>query len=398
MASQIDIDSLVNKFALTPDAAQDMATIKVYIDSSAPLDLQNYALENLVVSSNDCFDVSVEILPEANVYVAADVNLVVLVAGLDPEIGRYFEGVTSIGVPVCVVSSMPVLVGALAASGGYSLDLGTLISPQNLDCDGYIPKGYAELEPRTLDQNAIDALNTQIAQFAISAFPDRLNALSRNFPFMRRAICEKIIKAVSTENAGICFSPLSSKANLPVVTINQIRMVLNIASVYEAGIDIARVKQLVAVGANAFVCRTIVRCLVKIAPIFAWLTKALVGFGATRAIGAFAVSYFEGLLTFERIIDDAYNLYAGICYEISQNNIHNSLVLSILKTIRVSLERLAIDLSDRSLEIGEQFMGIARQVSTNIKDAISLYAQEDNQAPALPNGTSDIQDKNNIKS
>ena len=398
MASQIDIDSLVNKFALTPDAAQDVACIKVYIDSLAPLDLQNYALENLVVSSNDSFDVSVEILPEANVCVAADVNLVVLVAGLDSEIGRYFDGVSSIGVPVCVVSTMPVLVGALAMVGGYSLHAGAVISPQNFDDDGYIPEGHAELEPRVLDKNGIDALNTQIAQFAISAFPDRLNALAQNFPFMRCAICEKIINAVSVENAGICFSPLSSKANLPVVTINQIRMVLNIASVFGAGIDTARAGQLVAVGANAFVCRTIVRCLVKIAPIFSWLTKALVGFGATRAIGSLTVSYFEGLLTLEQLIDDSYNFLACICFEISQNNVHNSLTLSILKTIRVGLERLVIDLSNKSLEIGDCCMGIVTEISAVIRNAIAQYSHDSCENPMLLNSANEIQDKNNIKS
>ena len=394
MPSQLDIDSLVNKFALAPDTAQDRATIKVYIDSTAPIDLKNYALENLALASSDHFNISIGILPEANVFVDADVDLVFLFAALDAEIGRYFEGIEGIGVPVCVVSTMPVLVGALAMSGGYSLDSAAIISPQNFDDDSFIPEGYAELEPRILNHDGVIALNAQIAQLAISLFPDRLNALASDFPFMRKAICEQIIKTVATENAGICFNPLSSKANLPVVTLNQIRMVLNIASVYDARIDATRAQQLVAVGVNALACRSFSRCLVRFAPIFSWLTKALLGFGVTRAIGNLMVSYFEGLLTLERIIDNAYDLFVHICYEISQNNIHDSLILSALKTIRVGLEAMVIDLSDRSFEIRDRCVSIVTEVSRTIRDAIEHYSHENNENPALLDGANESKDKN----
>ncbi len=80
---------------------------------------------------------------------------------------------------------------------------------------------------------------------------DRLNgkrlALATNFAFMRRAVAEEAIKATSFQNGVVGLVMVIPGADLPIMTANQAKMVLQIAAAYGEPLGAERIKELAVV-------------------------------------------------------------------------------------------------------------------------------------------------------
>ena len=83
-------------------------------------------------------------------------------------------------------------------------------------------------------------------------------------------------------------------ADMPIMTLNQAKMLLQIAAAYGEPLDIHRVKELAAVVGGAFACRTAARQLTGLVPALGWAVKAGIGYAGTFAMGRAAIEYFEG--------------------------------------------------------------------------------------------------------
>src|SRR5205823_8216903 len=56
--------------------------------------------------------------------------------------------------------------------------------------------------------------------------------LAARLPVLRRAVCEELIRTLSRQNAIVGVAVIIPGADLPVLTLNQIRLVLRIADAY----------------------------------------------------------------------------------------------------------------------------------------------------------------------
>ena len=66
----------------------------------------------------------------------------------------------------------------------------------------------------------------------------------------------------AVQNAGIGLVPLLPGADMPVMTLNQAKMVLQIAAAYGQPMGKDRVKEVAPVVASAFACRALARELI----------------------------------------------------------------------------------------------------------------------------------------
>lgn len=119
-------------------------------------------------------------------------------------------------------------------------------------------------------------------------------ALAANFSFIRRAVAEESVKNTAFQNAVIGGVAIIPGADMPLMTANQAKMVLQIAAAYGQPLDAARVKELGAVVGSGFVFRGIARQALSFVPGFGWAIKAAVGYTGTLAMGYAAIEYFEG--------------------------------------------------------------------------------------------------------
>lgn len=144
-----------------------------------------------------------------------------------------------------------------------------------------------------LHVDSFDELSAQVARWSAENLSDERLALASNFEFMRHAIAQEIIKKTSLQNGvigGVMFIP---GADMPLLTLNQIKMVMQTAAVYGADMNKERIKEIVSVVAGAFVSRTIARELVALVPGVGWAIKAAIAYGATFAMGLSVLEYFS---------------------------------------------------------------------------------------------------------
>jgi uncharacterized protein (DUF697 family) len=81
--------------------------------------------------------------------------------------------------------------------------------------------------------------------------------------------------------------------DMPVLTLNQIRLVLRIAVAYGEEIDNRRAAELVGVVGAGFGLRAVARELLDLVPVAGWALKGGIAYTGTKAIGEAAVRYFE---------------------------------------------------------------------------------------------------------
>jgi uncharacterized protein (DUF697 family) len=118
-------------------------------------------------------------------------------------------------------------------------------------------------------------------------------ALAARLPVLRRAVCDELIRTFARKNAIIAAAVFIPGVDLPVLTLNQARLVLRIALAYGQEIDKDRALELLAVLGVGFGLRTVARELLDLVPVAGWAVKSAVAYAGTRALGEAAVRYFE---------------------------------------------------------------------------------------------------------
>ncbi len=132
-----------------------------------------------------------------------------------------------------------------------------------------------------------------MGEWVITTCHEKRLTMALSFPFIRRPLANDAISATSLQNAAIGFVPVLPGADMPIMTLNQIKMVLQIATAYGQPIGKESVGELVAVLGGAFLARGIARAGAKLIPFAGWAISGAVGFAATEAMGRAAVEYFE---------------------------------------------------------------------------------------------------------
>ena len=126
---------------------------------------------------------------------------------------------------------------------------------------------------------------------------DRLSskriALASNFEFVRKAVAEESVKSTAFQNGIIGGVMIIPGADLPLMTANQAKMVLQIAAAYGQPLGAERIRELAVVLGGAFAFRAIARQALVFVPGFGWAIKAAIGYSGTLAMGYAAIEYFE---------------------------------------------------------------------------------------------------------
>src|SRR5918999_4350032 len=121
---------------------------------------------------------------------------------------------------------------------------------------------------------------------------DYLVALAKGYPPLRRAVSEEVTRNNARQNAVIGALPIPG-ADMPLMTANQARMVLNIAAAYGEELSMERARELLGVLAAGFGLRALARQAVKLVPLGGWAAAGAIGYAGTIAMGRATVLYFE---------------------------------------------------------------------------------------------------------
>jgi uncharacterized protein (DUF697 family) len=135
----------------------------------------------------------------------------------------------------------------------------------------------------------VDEIATAIA----GALGEQGVALAARLPVLRAAVCEQLIDKCARKNAAIAAAVFVPGVDLPLLTMNQIRLVLRIALAYGEELDQSRAAEIVGVVGAGYGFRMLAREALDFVPVVGWAVKGAVAFGGTRAIGMAAVRLCE---------------------------------------------------------------------------------------------------------
>lgn len=310
--------------------------IAIYIDDSAPGALSAH-VRSAFASAAEHTRVTIEYTEDATATVREGLDMVLFVAGTSDQIGADARKYRDAGVPAMVVTDSPAQTARIASEAGAPIPAADIVAPIKLEswvevsilakinlpifnkkqpeiANNELPAGdntadgsSAVVDPSTevavgddasvgeieLDAEAFALLDMRMGKWIITSCKDKDLAFAYSFAFIRRPLAIESITATALENGAIGLVPFLPGADMPIMTMNQIKMALQIATAYGQEIDQERIKEIVAVIGGAFVSRNIVRSITKFVPGVGWVVSGAMGFGATEAIGRALLEYFE---------------------------------------------------------------------------------------------------------
>ena len=152
--------------------------------------------------------------------------------------------------------------------------------------------------PHVLDTDVIavapgEALPVEtIAERIADRAGDGSHHLAARIPALRPPVVQAIVKHFSLQNGVLGVAIFIPGADFPVLTLNQIRMVLRIAAAYGEQLDKERAFEVLSVIAAGLGFRTIARHVVGLVPGLGWAVKGGLAYAATLAVGEAADAYF----------------------------------------------------------------------------------------------------------
>jgi uncharacterized protein (DUF697 family) len=164
--------------------------------------------------------------------------------------------------------------------------------------------------PYVLDENVVRVGSgtgfpiEEIAQRLARTLGEAATPLAARLPVLRHAVCEELIRKFSRQNAIVGVAVFIPGADLPVLTLNQVRLVLRIADAYGFEIDKERLPEVLGVVGSGLGFRAIARRAIGVVPVVGWAIKGAVAYAGTRALGEAAMRYFERRAPVTRVAGD----------------------------------------------------------------------------------------------
>lgn len=298
MQLPVDVKAVIDEATNIEEARNTPLSVSVYIDESAPGDVIAH-VRSAFASASASARVSMTYLDGSSFAPRHDDDMAVVVAGLCQEVGAYVEQLQAAGVPAMVATTLPSLVAEIADAQGHPLASADIVSPEVPKCalcmlTSKEAGGTSLAEPLVLDKSMAVPFDSRMGGWVVEACHAKRLAFALAFPFVRRPLSADAVNATSAQNAGIGLVMFIPGADLPIMTLNQAKMLLQIAAAYGEPMSIDRVKELAAVVGGAFAFRALARQVVGLVPALGWVVKAAIGYSGTQAMGRAAIEYFEG--------------------------------------------------------------------------------------------------------
>ena len=133
-----------------------------------------------------------------------------------------------------------------------------------------------------------------LAEAVADAARDGAVALAAQLPVLRDEAVRQLIRRTSIQNAVVGCLFIIPGADMPVMTLNEARMVLRIAAAHGESVGTERALEILGVIGSGFGFRAAARQLLDFLPGPGWVIKGGVAWSGTRALGEAARAYFDG--------------------------------------------------------------------------------------------------------
>jgi uncharacterized protein (DUF697 family) len=270
MALPVNVRDVVRSTTKLVSEREQPVRLAVLAEIDAP-DALIDALRDALRPATSAATLGVDVAEPGRPYVPAPgTDAVIVIAGSGGSaLGQALAAVRGARVPVVVVS-----LGDAATE--------TALASQ-------LSQPTADIIVGSSPSEVVERLGSWMAERLAS----RRLALAHNFAFVRRAVAEDAVRTTAWQNALVGTVTPIPGADMPIMTANQIKMLLQIAAAYGEPLGAERVKELAAVVAGGYVFRAIARQALAIVPVLGGAVKGGVAYTGTIAMGRAAIAYFE---------------------------------------------------------------------------------------------------------
>ena len=116
--------------------------------------------------------------------------------------------------------------------------------------------------------------------------------LAARVPLLREPVCRELVATFSRRNGVLATAIWIPGADLPVLALNELRLVSRLAQAYGASSGRELVPELTATLGAAFGLRALARELLDLVPFAGWAVKGTFAYASTRALGEAACKRF----------------------------------------------------------------------------------------------------------
>ena len=291
MSSPVDIKAVMDAMGDAEAARNQQVEVHVYVDDTAPRDLVNIALAATRSTSGNASVIN-DAYPPENAIPDAVADMAILVAGESAGTGRLYRSLQTVGVPTVVMAADEGAVLAIAAEEGHAIATGDVVAPDSRK-NARALSDRAVDSPILLDSSDAQEMLAKLGSWIVEVFKEKRLAFAYAFPYVRKPLALESVNATAVQNAGIGVVAIIPGADLPLMTLNQVKMLLEMAAAYGEELSLGRVKEIAAIVGGALACRGIARQVVGVVPGAGWLVKGGIGYTGTMAMGRALVEYFE---------------------------------------------------------------------------------------------------------
>ena len=135
----------------------------------------------------------------------------------------------------------------------------------------------------------------EIARAVAARLGEAGTGLAARLPVLREPLCRELIESFSRKNGILGVAIFVPGADFPVLTLNQIRLVLRLGAAYGVEVDQQRLPEVLATVAAGLGFRAVARQLLGAIPIAGWAVKGGIAYAGTRALGEAAQRYFHSV-------------------------------------------------------------------------------------------------------
>ena len=288
MQMPVDISAVLKAVSDIEGAAATPLAVSVFIDDTAPGDVVGH-VRSAFASAGANTRVTIGYLGSAPAAPYEADDMAVIVGGVADNVGAQAAHLRSFGIPVMVATTMPRLVAEMAEAFGSPI-------PERdglFHLSGLAARLAGPDAPEVEEPIAAASLNTRMGEWVIAACRAKKLAFALAFPFVRRPLSLDAVHATAIQNAAVGLVPIIPGADMPIMTLNQAKMLLQIAAAHGEPLGLERAKELIGVVAGAFFIRNVARSAAGAVPVLGWAIRAGVGFAGTEAMGRAAIEYFE---------------------------------------------------------------------------------------------------------
>lgn len=133
----------------------------------------------------------------------------------------------------------------------------------------------------------------EIAEAVAARLGESGAALAARIPVLREPVCRELIESFSKRNGVIGAAVFVPGADFPLLTLNQLRLVLRLAAAHGVEVDQQRVPEILGTVGAAFAFRAVARQFLGAVPVAGWAVKGGIAYAGTRAVGEAALRYFQ---------------------------------------------------------------------------------------------------------